>query len=104
MSYLLPFGYTYLLLLASRPDGTRMFIYFQPGFDSNNPLPFGFTFELRITHRPAATHNFVSFGLLCLQRQHARFNHKKSAYNRYYADEFSCSITQINRIIIGVRR
>jgi len=23
MSYWLPFGYTYLLLLASRPDGTR---------------------------------------------------------------------------------
>ena len=103
MSYLLPFGYTYLLLLASRPDGTRMFIYFQPGFDSNNPLPFGFTFELRITHRPDGTHKFVS-SVCVFTAQHARFNHKKSAYNRYYADEFSCSITQINRIIIGVRR
>jgi hypothetical protein len=37
-----------------------MFKYFQPGFDSNNPLPFGLTFELKITHRPAGTHKFVS--------------------------------------------
>jgi hypothetical protein len=34
--------------------------YFQPGFDSNNPLPFGLTFELKITHRPAGNHKFVS--------------------------------------------
>jgi len=34
--------------------------YFQPGFDSNNPLPFGLTFELKITHRPDRTHKFVS--------------------------------------------
>jgi hypothetical protein len=47
--------------------------YFQPGFDSNNPLLFGFTFELKITHRPAGTHKFVSFGLLCLLHQQGRF-------------------------------